>query len=404
MIFDPSEWMNSQTTKKSKKQTTKKPKPEPKSELKRRIMDIATEFYQQFLWTQKEALLYLKGRAIKKKSAMDFRIGYADEKANSLMAHLLTMGYTEQELLESRVFTTWRDTNKIIPLFRDKRIVLPLLDREGNTIAITTRSIDQHAETRYLHTKGGLKTPFNAWNIPEQVGTLYVVEGQFDAIALIQLGYGSVLGLMGGKHSHDKYKDYFRRAKEIVIAFDNDENGEGQKAADKLAFSITEDEGMGHIDVGQCELPLEEDCSQMYAEGNHHELATVLESPKLFRGSDRHKEMVAQKVSHKTTLSEEQKIDNCSTLSVVRALTEQTGTERADGTVSFMCPLPRHQESTPSFVVYPETDSFYCFGCGKAGNAVAFLAFYRGISFRESRRWLQEGVFNGKVPEGTPPR
>ena len=31
-----------------------------------------------------------------------------------------------------------------------------------------------------------------------------------------------------------------------------------------------------------------------------------------------------------------------------------------------LCPL--HAESTPSFVVRPDTNDFICFGCGKSGD------------------------------------
>ena len=36
-----------------------------------------------------------------------------------------------------------------------------------------------------------------------------------------------------------------------------------------------------------------------------------------------------------------------------------------------LCPF--HNEKTPSFTVYPESGSFYCFGCGAGGEVVSFI-------------------------------
>ena len=33
-----------------------------------------------------------------------------------------------------------------------------------------------------------------------------------------------------------------------------------------------------------------------------------------------------------------------------------------------LCPF--HGEKTPSFVLYPESNSFYCFGCGAGGDTI----------------------------------
>jgi DNA primase len=34
------------------------------------------------------------------------------------------------------------------------------------------------------------------------------------------------------------------------------------------------------------------------------------------------------------------------------------------------CIFPDHEDSTPSFVLYPENNSFYCFGCDEWGDSL----------------------------------
>jgi len=34
---------------------------------------------------------------------------------------------------------------------------------------------------------------------------------------------------------------------------------------------------------------------------------------------------------------------------------------------------PFHQEKTPSFTVYPKTNSFHCFGCDVSGDTIEFI-------------------------------
>ena len=47
-----------------------------------------------------------------------------------------------------------------------------------------------------------------------------------------------------------------------------------------------------------------------------------------------------------------------------------------------LCPF--HDERTPSFHVYIDTQSYYCFGCHEAGNIFTFLMKTEGIGFREA--------------------
>ena len=50
-----------------------------------------------------------------------------------------------------------------------------------------------------------------------------------------------------------------------------------------------------------------------------------------------------------------------------------------------LCPF--HQEKTPSFIVFPESGNFHCFGCGKGGDVFTFFMGVEHVEFREA---LQE--------------
>ncbi|MFN8534198.1 MAG: DNA primase [Dehalococcoidia bacterium] len=55
---------------------------------------------------------------------------------------------------------------------------------------------------------------------------------------------------------------------------------------------------------------------------------------------------------------------------------------------------PFHDDSTPSFTVYPDTWTFHCFGCGADGSGFDFVMRQEGLTFGEALRKLagQAGV------------
>ncbi|MCK8818114.1 phage/plasmid primase, P4 family [Natroniella sulfidigena] len=60
-----------------------------------------------------------------------------------------------------------------------------------------------------------------------------------------------------------------------------------------------------------------------------------------------------------------------------------------------LCPF--HSEKTPSFVIYPDTSSFYCFGCGAGGDVIRFVELHRRVDFIEAIEILA-GDFNLDLP------
>ena len=73
-----------------------------------------------------------------------------------------------------------------------------------------------------------------------------------------------------------------------------------------------------------------------------------------------------------------------------------------------LCPF--HSERTPSFTVYPATQSFYCFGCGAGGDVITFIMKIENLDYRGAVEFLAEkaGItlpaWDGELslPQGVP--
>ncbi len=55
-----------------------------------------------------------------------------------------------------------------------------------------------------------------------------------------------------------------------------------------------------------------------------------------------------------------------------------------------LCPF--HGEKTPSFTVFEETASYYCFGCGAGGDVITFVKQYQNLDYMEAVRYLADRV------------
>ena len=66
-----------------------------------------------------------------------------------------------------------------------------------------------------------------------------------------------------------------------------------------------------------------------------------------------------------------------------------------------LCPF--HNEKTPSFTVFPETSSFYCFGCHEGGDVITFVEKYENLEYMEAVKLLADRA-GMTVPDGSDQR
>lgn len=70
------------------------------------------------------------------------------------------------------------------------------------------------------------------------------------------------------------------------------------------------------------------------------------------------------------------------------AISQYVNLKRRGKNLVGLCPF--HSEKTPSFTVYPENGSFYCFGCGVGGDVITFTGLIENLDYIESVKLLAE--------------
>lgn len=72
----------------------------------------------------------------------------------------------------------------------------------------------------------------------------------------------------------------------------------------------------------------------------------------------------------------------------IATVVERTGVELRTSGRRLVGRCPLHDDHQPSFTIYPDTDSYYCFGCGAGGDVLDFLARAHRLDFRGVLRLL----------------
>ncbi len=62
--------------------------------------------------------------------------------------------------------------------------------------------------------------------------------------------------------------------------------------------------------------------------------------------------------------------------------------KRRGGTLVGLCPF--HNEKSPSFTVYPSSNSYYCFGCGAGGDPITFIRSQENLDYVDAVKFLAD--------------
>ena len=192
-----------------------------------KLLEKVAAHYVDDLKGDDRAITYLKNRGISGETAKRFKVGYAKGGYDNL-----DQAFKSQEkALETTGMLARNDRGNIYARFRD-RIMFPIRDRRGRTIAFGGRVLDQQEpkylnspETPLFHKSRELYGLFEGRRDAQDAGFALVVEGYMDVVALAEVGIGNAFATLGTAPNQSHCETLLRIVPGIVFCFDGDRAG-----------------------------------------------------------------------------------------------------------------------------------------------------------------------------------
>lgn len=198
------------------------------------VMEAVSSWYQAQLKGQigAKALSYVKGRGLSDDTIAKFGLGYAPGSRSALKDAMMARNIGEDQLIETGMLIKPEDGGASYDRFRD-RLMFPITDRQGRTIAFGGRALSKEVKAKYLnspettlfHKGATLYNWANARAASYDCGQVMVVEGYMDVIALAQFGINYAVAPLGTALTEEQIGHLWHMADEPVLSFDGDNAG-----------------------------------------------------------------------------------------------------------------------------------------------------------------------------------
>lgn len=209
----------------------------------REALARAEAFYAEHLDPKGQAYAYALSRGLTPESLKTWNLGLAPDAWRALLEKLMADGFSTQELIAAGLIKeadgkkgTWYDR------FRN-RLMFPIRDSAGRTVAFTGRALDPNDQAKYLNSpetdlykKHELLFGMDkAKDAIRTRGFAILVEGQMDLLMLHQIGFQNTVALSGTALSKEHLALVKRYADNLMLALDADRAG--LAAAQKSAIA-----------------------------------------------------------------------------------------------------------------------------------------------------------------------
>ncbi|MCH1624965.1 DNA primase [Ferdinandcohnia quinoae] len=197
--------------------------------------ELLKKFYHHLLLNTKEgqhALDYLTNRGFTREIIEKFEIGYALDSWDFITKFLQKRGFKLELMEQAGLLIRKENGGTFFDRFRN-RIMFPLWDHQGKTIAFSGRVLDKSQEPKYLNSPESIifnksKTLYNFHQARLHIRKnqqVILFEGFADVIASDRAGLQHTIATMGTSLTEEQVKIIRRNVESVIVCYDSDQAG-----------------------------------------------------------------------------------------------------------------------------------------------------------------------------------
>jgi DNA primase len=275
-----------------------------------------------------------------------------------------------------------------------QRITIPVFAGNGDVIQFRyAKSPTDPAGTPKVLTEVGGGAELYGWEtLAKNPYRVVICEGEFDRLVLEARGFPAVTSTAGGNTFLDEWLPYFDSVRHVYICFDRDAAGElaARNLHAKLpkAKIVRLPDAVGpkgditdyfvRLGNGIADFEVLLAIAATEGEADDESGAPLPKTPPRKPSSGA---PAAERLKHAIRL--------------VEIAGRYTDLQAAGAHIVGRCPF--HEEKNASFTIYPETDTYYCFGCGAHGDVIQFLMEKESKTYHEAIGALENYLLTNEL-------
>jgi DNA primase len=257
-----------------------------------------------------------------------------------------------------------------------QRITIPIPDRDGRIAFFKLRKDpeDKTDAPKMFATLGSQAELYGWERVLAKPSEIVICEGEFDRLVLEANGFVATTSTGGAGTFREEWAPYFQEIPNVYICFDRDDAG--RAGAERVAKLIP------HARVVNLPEELGEggDVTEFFGR--------LRRTPEAFRELLVAAGPLPPKNPPRTAGRASRNENLVADVAIERIVGYYVQLRPSGRRSVARCPF--HEDHTPSFTVYPETQSFYCFGCRAHGDVFTFLQRMEHLTFKEAVKVARE--------------